>query len=500
MNIYSKKQVWKSLLFILAMIIIGFSLWYTSVLVEKISSEERERVELWAQAIQRKAKLVNYTDRLFEKLRAEERKKVEQWLEATRRLASTDVNSDFSFLSQIVQDNTTVPVILTDANRNVIAHRNLDKGISNDKDSMKVEISRMERQYDPIEINYFQDQKNFLFYKDSRLITELEKTFEDLEKSFIAEVVKNSVSVPVLYTDGSGKEILAFGNIDSNDLLDAQAADLVLSEMSADNEPIKIELKEGDNHFIYYKDSWLLQQLKWYPLVQFIVIGFFILIAYLMFSNARKVEQNQVWVGMAKETAHQLGTPLSSLMAWHEIIKESKLDQSLVDELEKDIQRFQTITERFSKIGSKPELLENSLHNVVSDSLTYMQSRSPKQVKFEMDVEKDIQVRYNRPLFEWVIENLVRNSLDAMEGKGSISIKATKESSWIHLDLSDTGKGIAANKRKRVFEPGFTTKKRGWGLGLSLVKRIIEQYHGGKIFVLNSKPGEGSTFRISFPK
>lgn len=499
MNIYRRKQVWKTLLFILALFIVGLSLWYSSVLVEKISSEERERVALWAQAIQRKAKLVNYTDRLFAKLRSEERKKVEQWVEATRRLASPELNADFSFLSKIVQDNTTVPVVLTDESKKVIAYRNLPEEIEKDPALIREEIERMAQTYAPIEINYFAEQRNYLFYKDSRLLTELEKTFKDLEESFISEVVRNSVSVPVLYTDASGKEILAFGNIDSA-LMDSKSeTEAMLRSMSQENEPIRIELKEGDGHLIYYEDSWLLRQLKWYPFIQFSVVGFFILISYMMFSNARRVEQNQVWVGMAKETAHQLGTPLSSLMAWHEIVKSENMNPELVDELGKDIARFQTITERFSKIGSKPELEKLPIQEVLSETLDYMKSRSPKQVSYVFSPGETIELHYNKALFAWVIENLIKNSMDAMEGKGTLRIALSREGAKLHIDISDTGKGIPSSKRKTVFEPGYTTKKRGWGLGLSLVKRIVEQYHRGKIFVLYSKPSEGTCFRISLP-
>jgi len=469
-------------------------------LVDRISTEERERVALWAQAIQRKAKLVNYTDRLFAKLREEERKKVEQWVEATRRLASPEMNSDFGFLSQVVQDNTTVPVILTDASRKVIAHRNLDEDIGSDPNKINAEIDLMASIYDPIEINYYQDQKNYLFYKDSRIITELEKTFKDLEESFISEIVKNSVSVPVIYTDLDAKEVIAFGNIDSSKMTASENVSEMITRMAFDNEPIPVELKEGDKHLIYYEDSWLLRQMRWYPLVQFSVVGLFILISYLMFSNARRVEQNQVWVGMAKETAHQLGTPLSSLMAWHEIIKEQNIDPKLAEELGRDIERFQTITERFSKIGSKPELSEANIQDVISETIDYMQIRSPKSIHFETFCDKEVHLPYNKALFAWVIENLMRNGIDAMEGKGQMSIRCSEEGAFVMIDVSDTGKGIPSSKRKTVFEPGFTTKKRGWGLGLSLVKRIIEQYHNGKIFVLQSKLGEGTTFRISLPK
>jgi signal transduction histidine kinase len=250
---------------------------------------------------------------------------------------------------------------------------------------------------------------------------------------------------------------------------------------------------------VFYKDSFLLTQLKYYPYVQFFIIGLFLLAAYFLFSTARKEEQNQVWVGMAKETAHQLGTPLSSLVAWVEILKMKNLDEDTITEIQKDVRRFEIITQRFSNIGSLPKLEKENIIKVIYDAVDYVKARSSKKVIFSINLPKDYEyaVPLNIPLFEWVIENLCKNAIDAMDGEGAIDIAVTEESHLVNIDITDTGKGIPKSKFKTVFKPGYTSKKRGWGLGLTLCKRIIEIYHYGKIYVRTSTLGKGTTFRIT---
>ena len=232
-----------------------------------------------------------------------------------------------------------------------------------------------------------------------------------------------------------------------------------------------------------------------------IIIGIFILIGYVLFSTSRRAEQNQVWVGMAKETAHQLGTPLSSLMGWVEYIKAKNIDDVMAVELQKDIDRLQTITERFSKIGSLPELESENVKSSLLPIVEYMKTRSPKKVEFSIiSTDDSINAMLNTPLFHWVIENLVRNAIDAMAGKGKIEFNISTNDNLVFLDISDTGKGMSQQKKKDVFKPGFTTKARGWGLGLTLTKRIIEDYHKGKIIVKQTVIDEGTTFRITLSK
>jgi signal transduction histidine kinase len=243
-----------------------------------------------------------------------------------------------------------------------------------------------------------------------------------------------------------------------------------------------------------------LQQLRYFPFFQFAVIGMFLVVAYLLFSTSRRAEQNHVWVGMAKETAHQLGTPLSSLIAWIEILRMKGVDATVIAELNQDLKRLEMITERFSKIGSQPKLQDENVSEALRMSMEYMHTRSPKTVEFTYAIPEKIHAPMNVPLFAWVVENLVRNAVDAMDGAGKILVELSDYQQHVYIDITDNGKGISRSKQKTIFEPGFTTKQRGWGLGLSLCKRIIEQYHKGKIFVKRSEPGKGTTFRIVLNK
>ncbi|GAB2778634.1 HAMP domain-containing sensor histidine kinase [Rhabdobacter roseus] len=273
-----------------------------------------------------------------------------------------------------------------------------------------------------------------------------------------------------------------------------------LSQMKKEHEPIPVEMGEGRVGYIYYSNSFLLTQLRYYPYIQLsgiFIIGF---LAYLSFSAARRAEQNRVWVGLAKETAHQLGTPLSSLMAWIEYFRaDPDFDPSIADELEKDVQRLEMITTRFSNIGSVPTLKDEDVAAIITEFITYLRKRVSTKVHFFIDnqLPEGHKVLLNRNLFEWVIENVCKNAVDAMAGVGEIRISLVpKQQGEIVIDISDTGKGISKANLQKVFNPGFSTKKRGWGLGLTLAKRIIENYHAGKLFVKSSEPGKGTTFRI----
>jgi hypothetical protein len=483
-----------------AVVIVGASLWYTNMLVNKIADEERKKVKLWAAAIEKKVDLVRYTSELFDKIKADERKKVELWAEATKQL-SQDL-SDYGFVLKVVADNTTVPVILADEHGTPITSRNLDSTQENNKTYLKLQMQAMRAVKDPIEINIYKGQKNYLYYKDSKLFSDLKNVLDDLIRSFISEVAVNSASVPVIYTDSTKLKVIQSGNIDSLKIKDPVYLKKQLASMAAQNSPIEVDIGDGTKSYIFYQESTLLTQLKYYPYIMFGTIGIFLLIAYLLFSTARRVEQNQVWVGMAKETAHQLGTPLSSLIAWLEYLRSKGLDPETAVEIEKDIKRLETITERFSKIGSVPKLDDVDILKVLEDAVGYMKLRTSKNVTFSFEnaSSSSITAKLNVPLFEWVIENLIRNAVDAMNGNGSIKINVSDQTQFVYIDVTDTGKGIPKSKYKTVFEPGFTTKKRGWGLGLSLTKRIIENYHSGKIFVKNSEIDKGTTFRIVLNK
>lgn len=508
MNIYSQKQRWKLLLAGTAVIIIIASLWYTNVLVQKIAKEERSKVQLWAEAIQNKASLVNYTGTLFNKISKEERNKIEIWAEASKRIVTSENQDATTFYLQIIGENETIPVLVLDENDNIMNYRNFDlvEGIDTTVFLMG-QLDVMKNKGAPIELKIHVNKNltwNYrLYYKDSKIFSELKVVLDDLIQSFISEIVINSASVPVIYTDNTQTSVIEYGNLKGGDTGIGQDFLLAtIAEMRKENEPIKINIDNNSINYIFYSDSELLQQLKVYPYFQIIIIALFLFISYYLFSTSRKVEQNQVWVGLAKETAHQLGTPLSSLMAWVEYLRlKGAVEENTLSELSKDISRLETITERFSKIGSTPKLESENLNAVIEESLSYLKVRISKKVKVSCSTVNNIQVhaKLNPSLFSWVLENIIKNAVDAMKGEGSIDILITDQSQFVYIDISDTGTGIPKAQQKTIFEPGFTTKQRGWGLGLSLVKRIIENYHEGKIFVKQSGDS-GSTFRIVLNK
>ncbi len=377
-----QKQKIKFILFIAAVIIGAFSLFFTNRLVSELRTEEMKKIALWAKAFQ--------------------------------ELQSADFDQDITLLSTILSDNSTVPVILLNDNGEIISALNID--------STKLQNST--------------------------------------------------------YLSG------------------------LIEEMSEDYPPIEINLPGGSKNYVYYSESTLLEKLFYYPLIQVLVISLFILLAYLAFSSSRRAEQDRVWVGMSRETAHQLGTPISSLLAWVELLKLQDTNSDLLPEVEKDVLRLKKISERFSKIGSKPELQLTDLNKTISDVVDYLRLRSPRQVNylFQHNEDDEIFAPINIQLFEWVIENLCRNAIDAIGAKGQIEITVTNHIQIVYIDVSDTGKGIHKRKYKTVFQPGYTTKTRGWGLGLSLTKRIIEEYHKGSIFVKESEIDKGTTFRIVLHK
>lgn len=322
--------------------------------------------------------------------------------------------------------------------------------------------------------------------------------------------VRDSLIVPAIVTDGKGDIRLSRGLDTTKTFIDLPSADNKkkydpeyfkeeLEYMKKQHEPIRTQIL-GEETLVYYKDSPLLQQLRLFPYIQLTVIAIFLLMAYTAFSSARKSEQDQVWVGLAKETAHQLGTPISSLMAWIELMKEkfNAEDDVLVAEMENDVKRLEIVADRFSKIGSKPVLEEHGVYEVVKDFVDYFRVRVSKNISFEMSGNPHLNAGLNVPLFDWVIENLLKNAVNAIDGKGSIKVDITgnKIKNQVYIDVTDTGKGIPRSKFDTVFQPGYTTRKRGWGLGLSLTKRMIENYHNGQIFVKDSEVGKGTTFRI----
>lgn len=324
----------------------------------------------------------------------------------------------------------------------------------------------------------------------------------------VQQILYPNNSIPIILTNGVG-QIIVTKNVDIDPSFTEREKQAYLKdkleEMKDEYEPIEVPFRDEqgevyDYQYIYYKNSLLLNRLKYYPLVQLSVIAIFGIIAYIAFSYSKSAEQNRVWVGLAKETAHQLGTPISSLMAWVEYFKEdaSFKNKEIIDELEKDIRRLEMITARFSNIGSVPVLNYENIPACIEETISYLKKRISKKVEIKLQAKPaDIRARVNKPLFDWVIENICKNAVDSMGGVGKIDINIKRsQDEKIIIDISDTGKGIQKSKIKDVFLPGYTTKARGWGLGLTLVKRIIEKNHEGKIFVRNTEINEGTTFRI----
>lgn len=316
------------------------------------------------------------------------------------------------------------------------------------------------------------------------------------------DIIASNNQIPIIIKDQDGN-ISKYNNVDEVKIKDSVWVEKRINQMAAQNEPIFINIGEGQHNIIYYENSILLTKLRYYPIVLLGVIFLFVVIAYVAFSNSRKAEQNQVWNGLAKETAHQIGTPLTSLVGWMELLREKETEPLMVAEMEKDIARLKTITDRFSKIGSKPTLKPYTIHEVCSEAVEYLKNRAPKKITVRYhqgENTEHLKMNLNKPLFEWVVENLIRNAIDAIEGKGTIDVYLVNTLKSVRIDVIDSGKGISQNQYRTVFRPGFTTKSRGWGLGLSLAKRIIEDYHGGRIFVAKSELGVGTTFRIQLKK
>ncbi|MCB9203120.1 MAG: HAMP domain-containing histidine kinase [Flavobacteriales bacterium] len=348
------------------------------------------------------------------------------------------------------------------------------------------------------QLEHEEEQKVKTLAEAQRIIgsnIEIEPNFQ----FFLLSIIEQNNSVPVIVTD-KNKNPIFMRNVSEDIESDSEALQEEIMEMESTYEPIAIEL--GDiKQFLYYKNSDLHYKLQYYPIFLIVIISIFIWFTLWYFKNLKRTEESFLWAGMAKETAHQIGTPLSSMMGWLELLKMEDVNEQAVGEMEHDISRLNVITERFSKIGSKPELKENDLIEVIQKTIDYLRVRisSSVQIKFESKLQS-ANIKLNEALLSWVLENLMKNAVDAMKSKGEITVKVEENQQNYLIDVSDTGSGISLRKKNDIFKPGFTTKKRGWGLGLSLAKRIIEKYHNGKIYVLKSIPNKGTTFRIEFSK
>jgi len=323
----------------------------------------------------------------------------------------------------------------------------------------------------------------------------------DQNLEFPFSIIENNTTIPVILTDANDS-IISAGNFDTEQLRNKQYIKLQLERIRKKKDPIIIELGSGFINKIYYKDSIILTQLTYYPYVQMGIIILFIFVAYLAFLSSRKAADNQVWVSMSKETAHQLGTPTSSLAGWVEILQEKYPEVAITEEVSRDVERLIKITERFSRIGSKTVLKDENIIAVISHTIDYLKTRTSSKIKFTVDFDRTgvIIIPLHAALFEWVIENISKNAIDAMEGSGEITYHITETDKNILIDVTDTGKGIPKRAFRKIFNPGYSTKQRGWGVGLSLAKRIVEKFHSGRIYVRHSEPGIGSCIRIVMNK
>mgnify|MGYP001048108570 CR=1 FL=1 len=314
------------------------------------------------------------------------------------------------------------------------------------------------------------------------------------------KIIETNNNIPMILVGKNGN-IETYQNLDSVKSKNPEYLQKVLSKMKSENPPIEVSISSNNKQYIYYSNSDLLNKLTYYPLALILILILFLSVVYLFYSSNKAAETNRLWTGMAKETAHQIGTPLSSLLGWISILKMEKIDETYVDEIEKDVHRLNTIANRFSKIGSVPKLKKENIVTVSKQAFDYLESRSSKQISFSFSsTEEEIFTELNTELFGWVIENLIKNAIDAMLGKGELNLKIESKQKKVKITVSDTGKGMSKKLFKQIFKPGFTTKKRGWGLGLSLSKRIVEDYHKGKIFVQKSEIGKGTKFEILLDK
>lgn len=517
MNIYSNKQRWKIILLVLALIFVGVSLFYSNRIVSKVHDREKERAKQWAGAIKKKVELVKLTNQTFTQLREKEREKVALWIDASKEIAkpstSLEMDSDISFPLKIINQNKNIPVVLIDNEKTISAFVNIPfdtsdlrkrnpQATNNElntlfEDSLLKLSEKWSQVNPPFTIEVYTGLFMTYYYGDSKETIRLEHDKDSLLASFNAELINNEGLVPVLLFDVTNDSVIGSNlpqeAINSNNLEKTKQA------LSVGNKPISILFGENQRMMLYFDSSSELKQLKYFPYIQFVIIGLFIFIAYLIFSTFRKAEQNKVWAGMAKETAHQLGTPLSSLMAWTELLDNNESNTPITAEMRKDITRLDKVTDRFSKIGSEAKLKDIDLIQTTESILEYLRPRISKQVQLNLIKQKMPSVAHNASLLEWVIENIVKNGVDAMEAKGMIEVRIHHDATHAYIDIRDTGKGIDKKHQNKIFKPGFSTKKRGWGLGLSLVRRIVNEYHKGKVFVIATEPNKGTTFRISLP-
>lgn len=469
------------------------ALWQVQRVADQVRQSEEAKVRLWASAIGQRNQMAATTAHFFQQATLDEHRKMRLYTDILQSFNDPDLSTDLKFSLAYVNyivDSSHTPIIITKSRDSVIT-------VPQELAGQKLEGSLLEEytQNPPFKYRIW-GMPMTLYYKESEYYTQLREVLNSYSLSFLTDITQNSVLVPVVIVDSSRTTVLAHGNIDS-----AEVTHLDL-EKGFNSEPIEITLPDGHAAYVYYSSTPLLRSLRWMPLFYFFIAIVLLVVSYNLFRTARTAEQNRIWVGLAKETAHQLGTPLSSLSGWVEYLRGKELTDQYAAEVEKDIKRLDTITHRFSKIGSVPELKDEDVREATMAAVEYLQSRAPRRVKFNVtfpDGETFV-TPLNSYLFQWVVENLCKNAIDATEGEGVISIVGSQDARRIYIDISDNGRGMSPSVQKRIFDSGFTTKTRGWGLGLPLARRIVNQYHRGRLYLKYSVPGQGSCFRIELKK
>ena len=491
------KQRLKLILMALSIVLAFFALWQVQKAAAEVRRTEEAKVRLWAAAIGQRNQLSSASQEFFQQATLDEHRKMRLYTDILRSFNDPDQSVDLKFSLDYIHyivDSAQTPIIITTANDSIIT-------VPQEMAGQKLEGPLMEEfSHNPPFHYKLYGMPMTLYYKESQYYSQLRQVLDGFTQSFLADIANNSVLVPVIIVDSTRKNIVALGNIDTSDIDTPEKLRTRLNHIP--NDPIRIALPDDSRAYVYYENSPLLRSLRWVPLLYVFIALVLLAAAYLLFRTTRSMEQNRIWVGLAKETAHQLGTPISSLSGWLEYLRGKELTDQYATEIGKDLTRLETITHRFSKIGSVPELQEENVREVVERAIQYLQGRTSKKIRFTVtfpDGEQFI-APLNSYLFEWVIENLCRNAIDAMEGTGNITIVGSQDARRIYLDISDTGRGMAPAVQKKIFESGFTTKTRGWGLGLPLARRIVNQYHRGDLKLKYSVPGQGTTFRITLRK
>ena len=478
---------------------IALALWQVHHIADQVRESETAKVKLWANAIGQRARLLSATQHFFQQATLDEHRKMEMYTNVIQSFNDPDLSTDLQFSLAYVNyivDSSHTPIIITTARDSLITVPQELKG-------MKLEGDLLEEfsQNPPFTYSLW-GMPMTLYYKESQYYTQLRQVLDAFMQSFMSDITNNSIFVPVVIVDSTRSHIIAQGNIDSSLTSTPSRLRACLKDMADANDPIAITLPDEERAYVYYETTPLLRSLRWTPLFYFFIAFVLLLVSYYLFRTAHTMEQNRIWVGLAKETAHQLGTPISSLMAWTQYLRGKEFTEQYATEVDKDLHRLETITHRFSKIGSVPELKEENIMEVTQKAVDYLRVRAPKRVNITTAFPEGetFIAPLNGYLYEWVIENLCRNAIDAMEGVGNISIVASQDARKIYIDVSDTGKGMPPSVQKKIFQSGFTTKTRGWGLGLPLARRIINQYHRGRLYLKYSIPGQGTTFRIVLKK